>query len=218
MCAPLKWGCNMKSNSSSSPFLSPFHCSGEYHLLKYGGLTLAVYNLMYRVAKKSGKFMGSAPSIARYFGVNERSVDRALDNLEEMGFIILLKSGQATFESNVYKVLSHAEWALAHPDHCAQKESFPWTGEGDPLGQRLYVLSGCRIRLREFQVRNYRKTGLSEDRIAAEWERFLEQNANQPKRWRKSAGFHFWEYLKVGTQSIKIKTQTVESQGIPAHA
>jgi len=177
--------------------ISSFHCSAELHLWKEGGLTIAVYNLMYRVSKDSKKFTGSAQNIARHFACNERSVDDVFRKLEGSGFIIQIMSGKATYQSNTYQVLSHSEWAKVHPGMCPLKDSLPWSGD-DPLGQKMYVESGCRITFLPFQLHNYRSFNFSDELVFGCWQDFLKENAEHlnSKRWCKEGGYKFWMWLK----------------------
>lgn len=174
--------------------ITRFECSAEYHLRSW--LELAVYHLMYRVGKASGKFFASNENVANYLAASESGVKKAVKKLVNAGFLELLQSGKDTYEANVYRVVTHREWKESHPNKCAEKDDLPWSA-GDPLGKALYTASGGRVPQRVFQVDNYRATNLSEERIVTEYTKFLVQHeGKKSKKWRKGIGFHFWQYLR----------------------
>jgi hypothetical protein len=176
--------------------LTNYHCCAEWHLAGMSPVCSLVYPFALRISKVSKKFSCSARGVAEFFRRNEKTVQRGYKELVEVGFFVLLQKGQ--FESSIYEVLPHTEWAALNPKQCAVKIEFPWTGEGDPLGQRLYAASGGRIKFMPFQVKAYKETGFSDDDIVSLFERFLSENSatfHYPKN-RKEAGFHFLIFLR----------------------
>jgi hypothetical protein len=147
-----------------------YHCSAEWHLARLSPASRVVYPHALRLSRKSGKFCGSAVGLAEYFAYERHAIGRSLRELVETGFFVLLEKG--TFESNIYKVLPHTEWAAANPGRCTSKVEMPWAGEGDPLGQQLWIASGSRIKFRDDQVQFLRKLGLSEPEIVSQFEKF----------------------------------------------
>jgi hypothetical protein len=92
--------------------------------------------------------------------------------LERAGFFVVIR--KKPFESTVYKVLSHDEWAEQHPDQCVQKIAFPWSGEaGDELGRRLYAASGGKVKLSPHLLNRLRASHLSDDTIHDRFVEFL---------------------------------------------
>src|SRR5438445_9480081 len=116
--------------------ITPYHCCAEWHLSKIRSSPACalIYSFALRISRTSRKFSCSAISVAEFFGLNEKTVRRAYRSLVAAGFFILLERG--TFESNMYRVLTHNEWKEMNPHRCAVKAEFPCTGEGDPLGQK----------------------------------------------------------------------------------
>jgi hypothetical protein len=92
--------------------------------------------------------------------------------LVELGFFVLIEQGFYT--PSVYRVITHNEWAIEHPGCCAEKETLPWSEEkGDPLGVRLWNVSGGKMKYEPYQVKALRKTGLTDDQIAKAFEEFV---------------------------------------------
>jgi len=173
-----------------------FHCSIEWHLISLGATAIAVYNLAYRVAKKSGVFSGSTVEVGKYFGARRQTIGDAFAQLEALGFVEEITNGKSDGESNTYRVLSHKEWAAKHPGQCCEKVEFPFGH--DELGKQLYAASGGKVMFRDFQMANYKKTGQTDEQIVQRWKDFLATNQTDfaDKKWRKSAGYHFWQHLK----------------------
>lgn len=173
-----------------------FHCCAEWHLARLKSPTTAlVYPFALRIATNSGKFACSAISVSHFLGVHRTTVLRAYQELTTLGFFELLEHGM--FDTNIYRVLRHNEWADQHPGLCAVKVEYPWTGEGDPLGQRLYAASGGRVKFKDFQVRAYRATGLEEDTIVELFEDY--RSAEGKYRKARNVPYHFLVYLRAST-------------------
>jgi hypothetical protein len=181
-----------------------FHCTAEWHLIDLGATAMAVYNLAYRVSKASGIFSGSQIQVGTYYGRRRQSIGEALDQLEKLGFVVKLSSGKYDGESNTYSVVDHREWAKRHAGQCCEKSELPWGHV--QLGKQLYAASGCRVKFGDFQITNYKNTGLSDEAIVAHWREFTERNREfhrindddfSDKKWRKSAPFYFWEHLQM---------------------
>jgi hypothetical protein len=200
---------NRRNSSIASNSLSPYYCSPEWHLARFGLATVLTYSLAYRLSKKSGHFNGSAERVALYFGMNEKTIDRAFANLLKVGFFELRESGQAKFESSIYEVLSHTDWAGFHAGECREKEEYIFS-KGDPLGRELFTLSAGRVKFKDFQIQNYRKLGFADDRIVFLWVDFLNENplSEKTKAWRNKAGYQFYEYMKSARDSM------IEIQGV----
>jgi hypothetical protein len=176
---------------------SPFHCSAEWHLQQMTSrLALAVYSLARKLSGTSGVFSASAENVAMYFGVHRNTAQRALEELANFGFFEL--SQIERFKPNVYHVVDHKEWAIRHPGQCVKKSSFPWDGEGDPLGTQLHAISGQRVKFLPNQAAALRKFGLSDDQIKAEFHTFLDESSYEGKRW-KYAYYDFLKHLRART-------------------
>lgn len=178
------------------PKLSNFHCSTEYHLAQTRSLVnVVVYELAYRLSAESGVFSGSADEVASYFEFHPKAVSQSYRDLTGLGHFIELRNGAKNFETNEYRVVKHSEWAESHPGTCRVKEDFGW--DVIPLGQQMFAVSGRKIKLRAFEVNIFLKTGLPPALILERWRTFLNDNRNQPKAWRKSAAYLFWQHLQV---------------------
>jgi hypothetical protein len=176
---------------------SPFHCSAEWHLQGMTSrLAPALYSWAWKLSKKSGVFSPSAENVAMYFGVHRNTVQRALEELANVGFLEVWQVEQ--FKPNVYHIVDHKEWAKRHPGQCVKKSSFPWEGEGDPLGTELHAISGQRVKLLPNQTVALRKFGLSDDEVKAEFHTFLDESSYEGKRW-KYAYYDFLKHLRART-------------------
>jgi hypothetical protein len=182
-------------NNSEEP--ASFHCCAERHLAQFKSPTAAlVYPFALRISKKTGTFSCSAISVGKFLNLHRTTILRAYKELTEFGFFELVYYGQ--FDTNVYAVLKHEEWAAKHPGQCVKKIEFPWTGEGDPLGQQLWVASGCRVKFKEFQVTGFRKTGLPEDTIVALFKEF--RSGIGRNRKPKNVPYHFLQFLRLAAK------------------
>jgi hypothetical protein len=128
-----------------------------------------------------------------YFGVERKTVLRALDELSVMGFFALTRIER--FKPNVYDVVDHKTWANRFPGRCVQKMSFPWEGQEDLLGQQLFAMSGQRVVFLPNQITGLRTLGFSDEQISDAFRTFLEEADYEGKRW-KHAYYDFRESLK----------------------
>ena len=130
-----------------NPFSNPleneyFHCSWEWHIARLCAVCALIYPHAFKVGGgietelAERRFFASAGSLAAYFDYSECQVRRGLKQLEEAEFFQLI--ARKKFKPTQYRVFSHDEWALRHKGKCTTKVTFPWTGEGDPLGQALW--------------------------------------------------------------------------------
>jgi phage shock protein PspC (stress-responsive transcriptional regulator) len=153
---------------------SRYYCSPEWHLARLTHTPFAgpLYSFMLRVSKGSGWFHGSAEGVAQYFGVSRWTIQRAMQALVDLGFLV--RVAQAPYTPSVYRVIAHNEWEDNHPGCCAKKETLPWSEEkGDPLGVRLWNVSGGKVKYQPYQLTALRKTGLTDDQIATAFEEFV---------------------------------------------
>lgn len=150
---------------------SSFHCSEQWHLADLSPICSLIYSLAYKLSRSKAKariglpstLYCSAVSLAIYFGRDPSTIRRGLKELVELGFLI--KVDARKFKPNVYRVLSHEEWANENPGKCAVKLSLPYTDEGDPLGQDLRSISGGRAEFKAYQVAYIRTLGLPDEVI-----------------------------------------------------
>lgn len=110
---------------------------------------------------------------------------------------------QGTFGPSTYRVFSHDEWAAKHPNECPQKFEYGW--DGDPLGQQLWVTSGTRVKFMEFQVKNLRSLGISDDQIVTEFEAYYRTEGQRKKPMNVACGFylHLKRLLKITRQTVQ---------------
>lgn len=151
---------------------SSFHCCEQWHLAGLLPICSLIYPLAYRISQSKGKqerggpkgtLHCSAESLATYFGRKACTVQRGLKKLRQLGFLELLDARK--FKPNVYRVLSHKEWAEIHPGMCATRLSFPYSEECDLLGQSLWNVSGGRVEFLPYLVNNIRKLDLPEETV-----------------------------------------------------
>lgn len=148
-----------------------YHCTATWHLARLSRAAEMIYSLACVISKLSHQFFCSAPNLAQYLGYERRQIYRGLQELEDAGFLELKR--KQSYQSSVYGVVLHSDWAVSHPGCCATKQAFPWEGEGDELGRRMYALSGGRHRFLEHQIKILRKSGFPEELILEEWANFM---------------------------------------------
>lgn len=176
--------------------LTSFYCSASWHI--ENGLAFRIYELAYMLTHPKGKlvttFRASAPQLADYFRYRERSIYTALEDLTNLGFFVLIERG--FFESNIYGVISHSEWAKTNLNRCAEKLEYSYSAEGDPLGVDLYALSNGRVKFIPFQIKTIREIGFTEDEIKTYFQSFLSSIAGEKHKTRKSIPGRFIMYLR----------------------
>jgi hypothetical protein len=106
-------------NDSATP------CFAHHHLkpAEYGLL-----HLCRTLAGKSGiLYFDGRKMAARFSGVSKDTVYRTAKSLVEKGWLEVMKSSRrrddGTMSPTHYRVLSHEEWAVSHPDQCGQPVS-----------------------------------------------------------------------------------------------
>jgi hypothetical protein len=160
-------------------------------------LAAPIYTWARKVSKKSGSFYASAQRMAAYFRLNRKTVLSAMDELVDNGFFQIDRVER--FKPNVYKVLDHKEWAIAHPGHCVQELSFPWKGQGDPLGRQLYAISGGRAKFWPNQMTGLRNLGFSDEEIIKHFNHFLLETCPTGRQWKR-VYYAFLDYLLVASR------------------
>jgi hypothetical protein len=186
-----------------------YHCTATWHLARMSKAAGLIYSLACVISKISHQFFCSAPNLAQYLDYERRQIYRALRELETARFLELISS--RNFQTNVYRVVLHAEWAEKHPGKCATKQTFVWEAEGDELGRQMYALSGGRYRFREHEVKILRKTGLTEKDILAEWQDFIDrwEPLNPQDEKYPFSRFHDVVKVKMGN-SNRLQTLIVQ--------
>lgn len=172
-----------------------YHCTATWHLAQMTRAAEMIYSLACVISKSSHQFFCSAPNLAHYLGYERRQIYRGLQELEDTGFLELIS--RLSFQSSVYRVVLHKDWAAKHPGRCATKQAFPWAGEGDELGRKLYALSGGRHRFLEYQIKLLRKVGIPEELVLTEWEDFLGRWRPLNRQDARYAFSRFYDLLKA---------------------
>ncbi len=171
-----------------------FHCSWEWHLARLSSVCSLIYPFAFRLSGGNEtellhrRFFASADSLAAYFGYSACQVRRGLKELEVVGFFQLIARNK--FKPTQFRVLSHNDWASKHKGKCTMKVEFPWAGEGDPLGQSLWRMSGGLVKFGDFQVRNLRNLEVDENKIVDEFSTFWEQTGKRMKAGNVPASFY----------------------------
>ena len=172
------------------PTLKPesYFCTSEWHLARLQPSAALIYPFALYLAHDSKRFSVSATGLAEYFDRDESTIRRGYNALEKLGFFV--KTIQGTFNSSVYRVLTHQEWATTHPNQCPEKLENPWDKqENDPLGQELYFASGCRVKWLPFQVNTLRNLGIQDHEIVEKFEIYYEQTGQFKKATNVPSGF-----------------------------
>jgi len=71
---------------------------------------------------------------------------------------------------------------------------YPWTGEGDPLGQTLWKMSGGQVKFKDFQVKGLRGLRLDENMIVEKFSAHWEQTGQ--KMNPKNVPRCFYKYME----------------------
>jgi|SRR5882762_1745483 len=187
---------------TSNQEFSEFYCCAEWHIAQFeraSGAAALIYPWALRVSGETRKFRASVAQAAQFFKVNLRTAQRAVENLKRLGLFVLLESGQDNYEPSVYQVLTHQEWSASNAGKCTEKYDNGWAEQEDPLGPKLFNLSGGKIKFKPFQILTYRKTGIDENLIAELFEDWYPQHRDQHngKRWRNAVGYEFGQHLKT---------------------
>lgn len=167
---------------------SPYHCSAEWHLAALRPICALIHGFALHIGWESRTFSCSAVNMAEYLQRNESTIRAGYKELEDLGFFE--KKIQGRFNSSVYRVLNHEEWAKKNPGRCVQKLDFGW--KDDPLGQRLYIASGMRVKWREQQINALRNVGSTDERIVEEFERYYELEGQRKKPSNVPIGFIYY--------------------------
>lgn len=146
---------NKRSTAIDSPEASnlgteygEYYCTTGWHLSRVSkrGSAFAgyVYELAYMLTNppegkpepKEGRvFYASLDKIAEHFGVDRKTIYRAVEILTEIGlFELIVKGGY--MEPSAYRVWTHKQWAKTHPGKCIERIEFSFSA-GDELGRRL---------------------------------------------------------------------------------
>ena len=174
---------------------SPIECSAEYHFARFtgDGATIAplIYQIAFRLAKKSETFNLSAKKLAAYLDVNAEYVYKALRLLVDAGFLrrIEKKAGRPT----LYRPISHRDWQPEHPNCCTAMIKLPYS-EGDQLGRQLHGILGGETFFPNV-LTGFRKSGLSDAEICDHAKQFLQEDKG--KGSGKERRKRFGEYLKL---------------------
>jgi hypothetical protein len=208
VCMPKKNSNPQRTSRSIENSISPqdslqqdsyFHCSVEWHLARLTSRFAPIlYHFARRLSSRSGVFSASMERVAEHFGVDRNTADRAAEELACVGLFGLLQVER--FKPNAYRVVDHKKWAQRHPGQCVQKASYPWDGEGDPLGRQLYAISGQRVQFLPNQTTGLRNLGFSDEEIIEEFRTFLDESDYEGKRWK----YAYWDFharLKALTAS-----------------
>lgn len=182
----------------TDPTLAHYHCTSEWHLAKLKSRFAAIlYPFAGRISSKTSRFHCSAERVAGHFGVSRWTVIRSIKELEGLGFFELI--AKEPFRPSLYRVWSHSDWAKAHPDCCAVRATYPWSGEeGDALGVRLFNITGGRLKYQPHQLAALRNTGLSDDQLAMRLEVFVRAEMNRRKQgeWHGRWGLVHFRFLR----------------------
>jgi hypothetical protein len=185
-------------------------CSPEWHMQDMGSrLTCPIYSWGRRLSKNSDRFYASIGTIAKYFARDRTTVIRAISELVDSGWAKAVNREPG--KPVTYRFVSHKDWAKDHPGLCIERDCMPWAGEGDPLGKRLYSLSSGRAVFLPNQMEGLRKFDFSDEEIAFEFEKFLNQNPHRGAEWNR-VYFKFYAYLANAADEIADGTITNSDQ------
>ena len=189
-----------------------FHCVAEWHFdFTSGDFASRLYTWGRYLSKNSETFYASIDNIARFLRRDRKTVIQALKEMVKHGWAEVRHREPG--KPVAYRFISHKEWAAAHPDQCIKKDTMPWEGEGDPLGQRLRSISGNFAKFRSGWAQTLRDaSGLSDDQIEAEFRVFLERNPQHGEDWKSNFYVRFKAHLIcVSADSAHVAENTTDS-------
>ena len=159
-----------------------------------------LYSWAGRLSAKSGNFFPSIENIADYFSVHRTTAFRALEELASNGWfeVVQREPGKPV----VYRAVTHNELVREGRLECVQKETFPWTGEGDRLAQDLYAASGGRAVFFPRQMQGLRKFGFNDIEIVREFRIFLDRDPHEGQEW-KYLYYEFRSHLRRIAASLR---------------
>jgi len=153
-----------------------FYCTLVWHFSRMGKYESLIYNHAHQLTSKTPTNRRYYPAIAKlavYFGTGQKTIRRAVHNLEKQGFFFKLREERG--KPIVYRPIEHKEWKGRFPGRCLDKIEMPWVAEiKDPLVGRLHAASDGRLKLYTNFVRGLRNTGHSDDAIVNHWQAFYE--------------------------------------------
>src|SRR5665213_352939 len=168
---------------------SAFHCSSEWHMARLPPICAIIHPFALRLST-SGVFCASAVNLANYFGYEERTVRRGLDALTREGFLEVVE--KRLMQPTTYRVSNHRDWATKHPGRCATKIEYPWSGEGDVLGQMLSARTAFKVKFLPFQTKNLRSLGLPDEALIERFDGYYAAEGKQKKAKNVVSGFYLW--------------------------
>jgi hypothetical protein len=179
-----------------------YHCSAEWHFshLKGKGAHTAsmIYTFALHLSKKHGVFYASIPRLAEYFGVDEKTVRKALHLLVVLGFLEIAR--QEAGASVRYRPVLHSVWKTLpkNAGRCAEKSTMPWADEPqDRLAVDLHAISGGRFTTWPNVVKAMRKTGHSTEAIHGHFRAFVDFEQPTGKVWGDGFAGRFIKYLRA---------------------
>jgi hypothetical protein len=178
-----------------------FECSEQFHLAELSPVCALIYGLAYRLTKGGEMpFFPSAGNIAQYINRSPHQVRRGLKELEQYGFLLLEESGR--FRPNRYQVVSHKEWATLNQGRCCRKIEFPFSEDGDPLGQKLWAVSGGQVKFQSFQIQNLRTLEATDEEIIEEFQKFWDDRGQNLSPSKVSPFFYMLVKSKFGAKPL----------------
>jgi len=182
---------------------SHYHCTSEWHFAQLSGKGAYHASLLYtfslRLSKNSRTFFCSVPRLADYFGVDERTIRKAIKQLVKLHFWEVL-GGQHGGEhyATRYRPLMHREWIERYGTaNCVHRLDMPWKDEElDPLGREMYALSGGRFTPYVNFVKGIRNTGHSDAAILEYFAQFVVTQRPNGRRFAKGFAGDFIKYLR----------------------
>ena len=156
-----------------------------------------IHSFALRLSKKTGRFCASAENVAAYFHRDRTTILDAFKELRETGFFDLVYPAKGQ-TPNTYRILTHTQWAAKHPNRCAVKAEFPWTGESqDTLVQELSMRAGGAIRFPAVTTKNIRamkRRGkpLTDRQIVRYFDLYYRTTGQHRKARAVPASFYLW--------------------------
>jgi DNA-binding transcriptional MocR family regulator len=173
-----------------------YHCSAEWHLFRLKHRCGVIHSRIVHLTQNGKRrFFGSQEGLAEYFGCSTKTINRAFEQLVSAGFLELTRKA-APGETNSYRLVDHATWAIKHPNQCITRIEMPWTPDESRLGKQLWAATSAEVKWMPYQVANLCSLGLTDEQVIERFDRYWAEEGQHMNP--KSVPILFLRSLETG--------------------